>query len=132
MKRFWSASNRYAPSPRSIKMGAPPTASQARTGELTAPGIFSEARSKRAEDFLFNIIIAERFCSFESTFHISNTNSTPSQELFCTPRALREKGFQSRREKMQEGIAKNPEFFRLSPRAQFLQLRRSVFTFRMR
>jgi hypothetical protein len=58
-------------------------------------------------------------------------NSTPSQQILRTLRALGKRGFQSQREEMQEGIAKNPEFLRINPRARFLQLRRSVFTFRM-
>src|SRR5437764_12838023 len=37
---------RYAPSPRATKNGSPPTAPNARTGELTPPGMRASARSK--------------------------------------------------------------------------------------
>src|SRR5437867_4250423 len=37
----------WAPRPRTMKGGSPPTALNARTGELTPPGISLRARSKR-------------------------------------------------------------------------------------
>src|SRR5579884_3921217 len=50
MKRLPSTSNRCAPSPQAIKIGSPPTARNARTGELTPPGISFCAFSNRAFD----------------------------------------------------------------------------------
>src|SRR5215211_8197375 len=46
MYRRPSVSTRYAPSPRATKNGSPPTAPNARTGELTPPGMRASARSK--------------------------------------------------------------------------------------
>jgi hypothetical protein len=42
--------------PASIKIGAAPTAFQARTGELTAPGILTIARLKSSFEFLREVI----------------------------------------------------------------------------
>src|SRR6266516_3080947 len=50
MNRTPSTSTRYAPSPRSTKRGVPPTARNARTGELTPPGIRPRARSNSSSD----------------------------------------------------------------------------------
>src|SRR4029079_7951937 len=46
MYRWPSASHRYAPCARTMKRGVPPTARNARTGELTPPGITRCARAK--------------------------------------------------------------------------------------
>src|SRR5690606_4658992 len=43
-----STSYRYGPSPRTMNLGVPPTARNARTGELTPPGTTARARSYRA------------------------------------------------------------------------------------
>src|SRR5919197_5152920 len=40
-----SASVRYGPLPDTMNRGVPPTARNARTGELTPPGVTTEARS---------------------------------------------------------------------------------------
>src|SRR3954451_18623038 len=45
-----STSNRYAPCARSMNRGVPPTALNARTGELTPPGVTPRARSKSAAE----------------------------------------------------------------------------------
>src|SRR5579863_4634896 len=71
MKRLPSASKSQAPSPRTIKTGVRPTAFQARTGELTAPGIFFAARAKRAVEFLYELFIATRLVQKRSAFRQS-------------------------------------------------------------
>src|SRR5437870_3438759 len=45
-----STSQIFAPSPRATKNGAPPTLRNARTGELTPPGMRSCARVKSSDD----------------------------------------------------------------------------------
>src|SRR3954451_15547735 len=45
-----STSNRYAPCARSMNRGVPPTALNARTGELTPPGVTARARSNSAAE----------------------------------------------------------------------------------
>src|SRR5215475_7765390 len=45
-----SSSHTCEPSPRSMKMGLPPTARNARTGEFTPPGITCCARLKSSSD----------------------------------------------------------------------------------
>src|SRR5690606_784154 len=50
MYSFPSTSHKRAPAPRSTKNGSPPTARNARTGELTPPGKSSSARANRSED----------------------------------------------------------------------------------
>src|SRR5437660_4569862 len=45
-----SASQMCAPSPRWMKSGCPPTARNARTGELTPPGITASARLNSCSD----------------------------------------------------------------------------------
>src|SRR5438552_9677977 len=40
-----SASVRYGPAPRTMNLGVPPTARNARTGEFTPPGVTADARS---------------------------------------------------------------------------------------
>jgi hypothetical protein len=44
MYRFPSMSYKYGPSARSMNKGVPPTAPNARAGELTPPGINADAR----------------------------------------------------------------------------------------
>src|SRR6266567_224163 len=46
-----SASQMCAPSPRCMKSGCPPTARNARTGELTPPGMTASARLNSSSDF---------------------------------------------------------------------------------
>jgi hypothetical protein len=46
-----------------MNTGALPTAFQARTGELTAPGIIFSARAKRAFYFILEFFITMDFCS---------------------------------------------------------------------
>src|SRR5439155_8584297 len=50
--RLPSTSITYAPSPRSRNRGVPPTAPNARTGELTPPGITVPARTKSSSDLV--------------------------------------------------------------------------------
>src|SRR5665213_301941 len=50
MYSFPSASKIREPSPRTMKGGVPPTLRQARTGELTPPGMESRARSKSSRE----------------------------------------------------------------------------------
>ena len=45
-----SASVRYGPDPRTMKRGVPPTERNARTGELTPPGVTARARARRAAE----------------------------------------------------------------------------------
>src|SRR5215471_5256029 len=57
-----SASKRWQPSPRAMKMGLPPTLRNARTGEFTPPGMRSRARWKRASDLsVFIVVVTRRF-----------------------------------------------------------------------
>src|SRR3954468_7253518 len=70
MKRLPSASNRYAPSPRSMKRGVPPTPRKARTGELTPPGIARCASAKScSERVVVAVVLMEcepLFCSYQT------------------------------------------------------------------
>src|SRR5215469_10840539 len=52
-----STSCKYAPEPRSMNRGTPPTGPNARTGELTPPGVTSWARvNKSAERSLIGLL----------------------------------------------------------------------------
>src|SRR5215468_1101907 len=59
-----STSQMWAPSPRPMNSGSPPTERKARTGELTPPGIDFWARSNRVLDlFVVFAIVARAFVS---------------------------------------------------------------------
>ncbi len=45
-----SASTTYGPTPETMKRGVPPTALNARTGELTPPGVTASARANHASE----------------------------------------------------------------------------------
>src|SRR6186713_2255297 len=51
----------YAPCARAMKRGVPPTARNARTGELTPPGITRRARSNRASLLFFSVDMSRVF-----------------------------------------------------------------------
>src|SRR6187431_2183168 len=55
MYRLPSMSKRYAPWPRSKKIGSPPTPPNARAGLFTPPGMRDLARAKAAELFVRDI-----------------------------------------------------------------------------
>src|SRR5437899_27854 len=60
-----STSQIFAPSPRATKNGAPPTLRNARTGELTPPGMRSCARVKSSDD--------REFKKKRSTFNVQRS-----------------------------------------------------------
>jgi hypothetical protein len=74
--------------PRSINRGTPVTACHARTGLLTAPGIFSRALSKSRFDFVF-IIGGVQLASVYQRVKILNDKKKRSAENFFLKRILK-------------------------------------------
>src|SRR5438093_10887917 len=68
-----STSQIFAPSPRATKNGAPPTLRNARTGELTPPGMRSCARVKSSDDREFKKK-RSTFNVQRSTFNVQRSN----------------------------------------------------------
>src|SRR5690349_15209043 len=88
-----------APSPRAMKAGVWPTAFQARTGELTAPGIFFAARAKRAAEFSCEIFIGIRFLHRTRSIRQSIKRVTGSSGAEFPDLTIAFDGFQSQHPK---------------------------------
>src|SRR5438093_11715207 len=74
-----STSQIFAPSPRATKNGAPPTLRNARTGELTPPGMRSCARVKSSDD--------REFKKKRSTFNVQRSTFNVQRSTFNVQRS---------------------------------------------
>src|SRR6058998_913843 len=79
MYSFPSTSQTRAPSERATKNGAPPTLRNARTGELTPPGMRSCARVKSSDD--------REFKKKRSTFNVQRSTFNVQRSTFNVQRS---------------------------------------------